>query len=46
MPLYGFCARLIGQNGVPAKITIDKSGTNSAAIPSYNLEQDAEIELR
>jgi putative transposase len=36
----------IGQNGLPAKITIDKSGANTAAIASYNLEQDAEIELR
>ena len=38
--------KAIGQNGVPAKITIDKSWTNTAAIASYNLEQDAEIELR
>ena len=28
------------------KITIYKSGANIAAIASYNLEQDAEIELR
>jgi putative transposase len=41
-----FLRKAIGQNGVPAKITIDKSGANSAAIASYNLEQDAEIELR
>jgi len=38
--------KAIGQNGVPAKITIDKSGANTAAIASYNLEQDAEVELR
>ena len=38
--------KAIGQNGVPAKITIDKSEANTAAIASYNLEQDAEIELR
>jgi len=31
---------------VPAKITIDKSGANTAAIASDNLEQDVEIELR
>ena len=41
-----FLCKAIGQNGVPAKITIDKSGANTAAIASYNLEQDAEIELR
>ena len=41
-----FLRKAIGQNGVPAKITIDKSGANTAAIASYNLEQDAEIELR
>ena len=41
-----FLCKTIGQNGVPAKITIDKSGTSTAAIASYNLEQDAEIELR
>ena len=41
-----FLRRAIGQNGAPAKITIDKSGANAAAIASYNLEQDAEIELR
>jgi putative transposase len=28
------------------RFTIDKSGTNTAAIASYNLDQDAEIELR
>ena len=36
--------KAIGQHGVPAKITIDKSGANTAAIESYNSEQDAEIE--
>jgi putative transposase len=39
-----FLRKAIGQNGVPAKITIDKSGANTAAVASYNLEQDAEIE--
>ena len=41
-----FLRKAIGQNGVPAKITIDKSGANTAAIASYNLEHDGEIELR
>jgi putative transposase len=41
-----FLRKAIGRHGVPAKITIDKSGANTAAIASYNLEQDAEIELR
>jgi putative transposase len=41
-----FLCKTIGQNGVPAKVTIDKSGANTAAIASYNLEQDAQIELR
>ena len=41
-----FLCKAIGQHGVPAKITIDKSGANTAAIESYNSERDAEIELR
>jgi putative transposase len=41
-----FLRKAIGQNCAPAKITIDKSGANTAAIASYNLEQDGEIELR
>ena len=41
-----FLCKAIGQHGVPAKITIDKSGANTAAIESYNSEQDAEIDLR
>ena len=41
-----FLCKAIGQNGMPAKITIDKSGANTAAIESYNAEHDAEIELR
>jgi putative transposase len=35
-----FPRKAIGQNGVPTKITIDKSGANTAAIASYNLEQE------
>jgi putative transposase len=38
--------KAISLHGAPAKITIDKSGAKAAAIASYNLEQDAEIELR
>jgi len=34
-----FLRKAIGQHGVLAKITIDKSGANTAAIGSYNLEQ-------
>jgi putative transposase len=41
-----FPCKAIGQNCVPAKMTIDKSGANTAAIASYNIEQDAEIEFR
>ena len=41
-----FLCKAIGQNAVPAKITVDESGANTAAIASYNLEQDAVIELR
>jgi putative transposase len=41
-----FLRKALGQNGAPAKTTIDESGANAAAIASYNLQQDAEIELR
>ena len=41
-----FLCKAIGQHGAPAKITIDKSGANTAAIESYNEEHDAEIEIR
>ena len=34
------------QHGTPAKITIDKSGANAAAIESYNAEHDTEVEIR
>ncbi len=36
----------IGQNGTPEKITIDKSGANTAAIESYNTDHEAGIEIR
>ena len=38
--------KAIGRHGVPAKITIDKSGANVAAIESYNADHNAEIETR
>jgi putative transposase len=31
--------KAIGQNGTPEKITIDKSGANTAALESYNKDQ-------
>ena len=41
-----FLRKAIGQNGAPEKITIDKSGANTAAIESYNAEHETDIELR
>jgi len=41
-----FLCKAIGQHGVPEKITIDKSGANTAAIESYNAEHEADIEMR
>ncbi len=41
-----FLRKAIGQHGVPKKITIDKSGANTAAIESYNAEHEADIEIR
>ena len=38
--------KAIDQCGTPAKITIDKSGANSAAIEAYNIDNEASIELR
>jgi putative transposase len=35
-----------GQHGTPAKITIDQSGANSAAIEDYNKVHNAEVETR
>jgi putative transposase len=45
-PALHFLCKAIGQHGAPAKITIDKSGANAAAIESCNLDYDTEIELR
>jgi transposase-like protein len=41
-----FLERAIGQHGEPEKITLDKSGANTAAIDSYNAEHEADIEMR
>lgn len=41
-----FLRKAIGQNGIPEKITIDKSGANTAAIESYNKDYKAGIEIR
>ena len=41
-----FLIKAIGSNGLPEKITIDKSGANKAAIEEYNRENDTSIELR
>src|ERR1022692_2534239 len=41
-----FLERSIALHGEPDKITIDKSGANTAAVASYNAEHEADIELR
>jgi len=41
-----FLRKAIGQHGTPEKITIDKSGANTAAIESYNAEHETDIEMR
>lgn len=41
-----FLRQAIGQHGLPEKITIDKSGANTAALESYNAEHEADIEIR
>jgi putative transposase len=41
-----FLCKAVGQNGTPEKITIDKSGANTAAIESYNNDHEAGIEIR
>jgi putative transposase len=41
-----FLRKAIGQHGAPEKITIDKSGANTAAIESYNAEHETDIEIR
>jgi putative transposase len=41
-----FLSKAIKWNGTSAKITIDKSGANTAAIESHNAEHEAGIEIR
>jgi putative transposase len=41
-----FLERAIERHGKPEKITIDKSGANTAAISSYNADHKAGIEIR
>jgi putative transposase len=41
-----FLRKAIGRNGTPEKITTDKSGANTAAIESHNVETEAGIEIR
>src|SRR5882757_5902645 len=41
-----FLRKAIKWNGTPEKITIDKSGANTAAIESHNAETEAGIEIR
>ena len=41
-----FLCKAAGQHGTPAKITIDGSGANSAAIEDYNEAHGAEVEIR
>src|SRR5580693_4627419 len=41
-----FLRKAFGQHGTPSKITIDKSGANTAAIESYNADHKAGIEIR
>ena len=41
-----FLRKAIRSQGLPEKITIDKSGANKAAIESYNTEEKTTIELR
>ena len=41
-----FLERAIDRHGEPEKITIDKSGANTAAIDSYNTDHKTDIELR
>jgi putative transposase len=41
-----FLRKAIKWNGMPEKITIDKSGANTAALESHNAENKAAIEIR
>ena len=41
-----FLERATNRHGEPEKVTIDKSGANTAAINSYNAERKSRIEIR
>ena len=41
-----FLRKAIDQSGLPEKITLDKSGDNTAAIDDYNTDHETGIELR
>ena len=41
-----FLERAINRHGEPEKITIDKSGANTAAIDRYNIDHQTDFELR
>ena len=41
-----FLRKATGQNGTPAKVTIDKSGANTAALEHHNADRNAGIEIR
>jgi transposase-like protein len=41
-----FLRKAIRHNAMPDKITIDKSGANTAAIESHNTENDAGMQIR
>ena len=41
-----FLRQAVHSQGTPAKITIDKSGANKAAIESYNTEEKTTLETR
>jgi putative transposase len=41
-----FLRKSIDQSGLPDKITLDKSGANTAAIDEYNADHETDIELR
>ena len=41
-----FLRKAFGQHGTPEKITIDKSGANTATIESYHAKHEASIEIR
>jgi putative transposase len=41
-----FLRKATGHNGTPEKVTIDKSGANTAALEHYSAERNAGIEIR